>query len=126
MANVDRKALTRAYKESRRPMGVYRVRNLRTGRSLVGVSVDLPSILNRHRAQLRLNSHRNRALQNDWNELGADAFEFEVLDTLTPVDRPDYDPSDDLEALGELWIERLQPFDERGYNTPSKAVVSTR
>ena len=120
MASVDRKALTRAYKESRRPIGVYRVRNIKTGRALVGVSVDLPSILNRHRAQLRLNSHSNRLLQNDWNALGADAFEFEILDTLTPLDRPDYDPTDDLKALGDLWIERLSPFGERGYNSRSQ------
>ncbi len=43
---MDRKALTRAYKASRRPMGVYCVRNLETGEALIGHSVDLPSILN--------------------------------------------------------------------------------
>jgi hypothetical protein len=96
------------------------VRNIKNGRSLVGVSIDLPAILNRHRAQLRFNTHSNRALQSDWNELGPDAFEFEILDTLTPIDRPDYDPTDDLEALGDLWIERLSPFGDRGYNAPPK------
>jgi hypothetical protein len=120
MTGVDRKALTRAYKESRRPMGVYRVRNIKTGRSLVGVSIDLPSILNRHRAQLRLKAHSNRALQSDWDQLGPDAFAFEILDTLTPIDRPDYDPTEDLRALGDLWIERLSPFGERGYDSPTK------
>ena len=50
---MDRKTLIREYKESRRPMGVYRVLNTTNGRALVGVSVDLPSMLNRQRAQLR-------------------------------------------------------------------------
>jgi hypothetical protein len=97
-------------------MGVYRVRNIRDDRSLVGRSVDLPASLNRERAQLRLGAHRNAALQQDWNVLGPDAFAFEVLDTLTPPeDRPDYDPTNDLRVLEALWLERLEPFGERGY-----------
>ncbi len=44
---MDKRALTREYKESRRPMGVYQIRNTVNGKLLVGVSVDLPSILNR-------------------------------------------------------------------------------
>jgi hypothetical protein len=119
---MNRKAAVRAYKEATRPMGVYRIHNTRHDRSLVGRSVDLPAILNRERAQLRLGAHRNRALQDDWNALGAGAFELEVLDTLTPpADQPGYDPSDDLRVLEALWLERLQPFGERGY-TPRRAV----
>ena len=81
---MDRRELIRQYKETRRPMGVYRVHNTRDDRSLLGRSVDLPSILNRERAQLRLGVHRNAALQRDWNALGAEAFAFEVLDTIAP------------------------------------------
>jgi len=117
---MDKKALTREYKESRRPMGVYQIRNTANGKLLVGVSVDLPSILNRHRAELRMGGHRNRELQKDWAEFGPEAFEFEVLDTLTPPERPDYDPSGDLRALEELWLEQLSPFGERGYNATPK------
>ena len=101
-------------------MGVYRVRNTVNERSLVAASVDLPAMLNRQRTQLRLGAHPNRTLQKDWNELGAEAFAFEVLDTLSPPDRPDYDPSDDLRVLEELWLDRLSPFEERGYNAKPK------
>lgn len=117
---MDRKALIREYKESRRPMGVYQIRNTANGKLLVGVSKDLPSILNRHRAALRMGGHMNRELQKDWAEFGPEAFEFEVLDTLTPPERPDYDPADDLRALEELWLDRLSPFGERGYNPGPK------
>ena len=117
---MDRKAAVREYKESRRPIGVYRVRNTTDDKSLVGASVNLPAILNRHRTELRLDSHSNRALQQDWNRLGADAFEFEILDTLEIPDRPDYDPSDDLRVLENLWLEKLSPFDDRGYNPQPK------
>ena len=97
-------------------MGVYRVVNTRDGRSLVGRSVDLPAILNRERAALRFGAHHNAALQRDWNALGPDAFAFEVLDTLTPpADDPGYDPDVDLRVLETLWLERLEPYGERGY-----------
>jgi len=117
---MDRKALIREYKESRPPMGVYWVRNTVSGKALVGVSANLPAMLNRHRAQLRLGMHSNRALQKDWNEFGPEAFEFDILDTLAPPDRPDYDPADDLRVLETLWLEKLSPFDDRGYNAKSK------
>jgi hypothetical protein len=113
---MNKKALIRAYKETRRPMGVYRVHNTRNGWSLVGRSVDLPAILNRERAALRFGAHGNVALQRDWKALGADAFVFEVLDTLTPPeDQPGYDPSEDLRVLEMLWLERLDAAGALGY-----------
>lgn len=113
---TDRKKLIRDYKETPRPMGVYRVRNRITGRSLVGSSVDLPSRLNRHRAALRLGSHPDRELQRDWMDLGAEAFEFEVLDILAPPDRPDTDPRAELALLEQLWLEKLAAAgDDRRY-----------
>lgn len=117
---MDRKALLRGYKESHKPMGVYRVLNRANGKALVGSSLNLPAILNRHQAQLKMGAHQNRALQADWQAFGAGAFAFEVLDVLEPPDRPDYDPSDDLRVLEAMWLEKLSPFEERGYNVKPK------
>jgi hypothetical protein len=117
---MDRKALIREYKESRRPMGVYRVYNTVKGKSFVGTSNDLPSMLNRQQAQLRMSVHPNRELQRDWDELGADAFEFEILDTLTASEQGDQDPTQDLRALEELWLDKLTPFGDQGYNHEPK------
>ncbi|WP_411280914.1 GIY-YIG nuclease family protein [Gemmatimonas sp.] len=115
---MNRKALARAYKESRRPMGVFCVRNLETGEALIGRSVDLPSILNRERLTLRMGGHPNRRLQQDWNALGADAFVIEVLDTLAwPENTPDFNPSDDLVLLEAMWRERMQPNGQGSYAT---------
>jgi hypothetical protein len=97
-------------------MGVFRVRNAVNGKSFIDASNDLPAILNRHQFQLRQGVHPNRELQKDWNELGPEAFVFEVLDTLTAPDQPDYDPADDLQALKQLWLDRLSPFEDRGCN----------
>lgn len=114
---MNKKALLREYKENPRPMGVYQIRNTVNGKLLIGTSVNLPAILNRHQSELRSGGHRNHALQKDWQEFGPAAFEFEILDTLSPSEQPDYDPANDLRALEELWLEKLSPFEERGYNT---------
>jgi hypothetical protein len=122
MSAVDRKALIRQYKETRRPVGVFRIRNKAEDRSFVASSVDLPSAFNRHRSQLNGGVHANRELQADWNRLGPDAFEFESLDVLAPPrDKPDWDPSEDLRVLERLWLEKLAPFGPRGYNVEAKA-----
>ncbi len=119
---MDRKELTRAYKESRRPMGVYCVRNLETGEALIGRSVDLQAVLNRERTSLRFGGHANRRLQQDWNARGADAFVFEVLDTLAwPENTPDFDPTDDLVLLETMWRERMQPDGHGSYSTRASA-----
>ena len=117
---MDRKALLREYKENRRPMGIYCVRNTINGKLLVGKSIDLPSILNRQRGQLRSGSHPNPTLQRELAEYGADAFEVEVLDTLEVPVHADYDSSADLRTLEQMWLDKLLPFGDRGYNPEPK------
>jgi hypothetical protein len=106
---VDRKALTREYKQTARPMGVYRVTNTVTGQSLVGWSLDLTARLNRHRAAFASGAHPEKDFQQEWNAHGAAAFELEVLDTLEPSDEPGYNPPDDLKTLEQMWIDKLAP-----------------
>jgi hypothetical protein len=121
---VDKKELKRRYKETRRPMGVFRILNKENGKSLVSSSVNLPAVFNKIRMQLKTATYlQNSRLQRDWNELGADAFELEVLEELEPPpDSPSWDPGEDLQALEELWLEKLEPYDERGYNRRPKTL----
>ncbi len=106
-ARADRKALVREYLETPRPAGVYCVRNVSSGKLLLGSSSDLPGILNRQRFQLEGGLHPDRELQADWNVLGSDAFAFETLDLLKPSDEPDYDSREDLRTLKTMWLEKL-------------------
>ena len=115
MDQSDRKARIREYKETPQPAGIYRVRNIRTGKSLVGSTVNVPGMLNRLRFQLEHGSHPDRELQRDWNELGPAAFEFDTLDRLEPRDQPGSDPAADLRVLEELWLERLTASGELLY-----------
>jgi hypothetical protein len=116
----DRKALIREYKNAPRQAGIAVIRNTASGRVLLLAGRDIPALLNRHRAQLRFGAHRNAELQRDWATQGEQAFAVEIVDTLAPKDTPDYDPGDDLRALEALWLEKLTPFGEMGYNSPPK------
>ena len=113
---MERKAIIRQYKERRRDMGVFQIRNTANGKVFLGSSMDLSSMLNRQQAQLRLGAHLNRELQADWRTFGAEAFAFETLDILSRPEDPAYDPAPDLAALLEIWLDKLEPYDDRGYN----------
>jgi hypothetical protein len=120
-SNADRKAIKREYKDSYRPAGVFQLRNTTNGRVFVASSPNLPAMFNRLRLQLDAGNYvLLPELQRDWKELGADAFVFETLEELKPPDGPGWDPSDDLAALEQLWLEQLEPYGEKGYNRRPK------
>ena len=118
---MDRKAITREYKHAPRPMGVFQIRNKVNGKVLIGSSSDLPAILNRYRAELKMGSCRNVVLQEEWKQFGPEAYEFKEIETLKPPDDPSYDPSGDLSVLEELWTEKLHPYGGKGYNKPPQS-----
>jgi hypothetical protein len=113
---MDRKQLVRQYQDRRPTMGIFQVRNTASGKILIGASTDVPAMLNRQRAQLKLRAHGNRALQADWDALGEPAFTFEVLDSLPATDSPASDARADLELLEAMWLEKLTPWGDRGYH----------
>ena len=116
----SRDELVRQYKQARPVMGAYRILNTANGKMFIGASPDLRARLNRHVASLRLGSEPNRQLQQDYISFGADAFVFETLEVLEPLDDPGYDPAADLKVLERIWVAKLQPErvpgDVLGYN----------
>lgn len=116
-----KKQLKREYQQASPRMGIWQVRNLANDRVLIGASPNLPGIINRLQFQLQMGSHQNAELQADWNEYGSDNFAFEILDELTPNADPQHDHRADLTFLEELWLEKLQPYDARGYNERKKS-----
>ncbi len=108
--------LKRKYKENPPPPGIYKITNRANGKILVGKGMDVQGKLNGQRAQLRMGGHRNPDLQQDWNRFGADAFAFEVIDYLQPSTDPLQDTRKDLDALEQLWLAKLEPYGEKGYN----------
>ncbi len=114
---AERKALIAEYKRSEKTAGIFWVRNRESGRVLVGAALNLHGSLERERFLLGTGSHRCRPLQQDWNRLGPEGFEFTVVETVQPPpDEPDFRPDPALRALEEKWIESLQPFADNCYN----------
>ncbi|MBU2491097.1 MAG: GIY-YIG nuclease family protein [Bacteroidetes bacterium] len=113
---VDKKALKKQYKQTLPVMGVYIIKNNINGKIFLGSSLNLKGKENSFRFQLKSGTHMNSQLQNDYNIYGDSSFIFEIIDTLEPKDDPFYNYKDDLKVFEEMWIEKLSPFDEKGYN----------
>jgi hypothetical protein len=116
----SRKDIKREYKERKKPSGVFQVKNMANGKVLLGSSLNLEGSLNGHKFKLSIGRHPNEALQKDWNEEGPEKFIFEILEVVKVKDDPDFRLEDELTLLEQIWLEKLQPFGERGYNTSSK------
>jgi hypothetical protein len=66
---------------------------------------------------LEINGHTNKILQKEWNEFGANKFVFEILEVVkVNDDDPNFNLDDELTLLEQIWLEKLQPFGDRGYN----------
>ena len=117
---MNKRASKLEYKLWHRPMGVFQIVNVTNGKVFIDSSTDIPGKINRHRFQLKAGMHPSRSLQADWDELGESAFEFETLEPVEPRKDPNYDHRADLGTLEELWLEKLEPYDERGYNERKK------
>jgi len=114
---AGRADLKRLYKQQQPEMGAYQLRNIVNNRLYVASSRNLDGTRTSRLFQLRMGKAVfSRELQSDLNRFGAQSFEFSVLAVL---DKPE--PGDNVEqllaALELHWLEKLQPFGERGYNS---------
>ena len=117
---MNKAAAKLEYKLSHRPMGIFQIRNTVNGKLFVDSSTNIPGKINRHRFSLNAGLHRSKELQKDWNESGEAAFEFQTLETVEPRDDQNYNYAADLEVLEDLWLEKLTPYEENGYNERKK------
>jgi group I intron endonuclease len=115
-----RQEIKREYKERKKPAGIFQIKNTANGKFLLGSSLNLEGPLNGHKFMLTIGSHRNEQLQKDWNTYGPDNVVFEILEVVNVKDDPDFNLEDELTSLEQIWIEKLQPFGERGYNTEKR------
>ncbi len=109
--------LKRAYMETKRPAGVYRIRNEVTGKIFIGSSVDVNARINRHKAGFALfDKHEIPELIADVRQYGRENITFEVLETLDGEYDSDAALKEDLKLLEQMWLEKCEPYGDRGYN----------
>ena len=105
---MDKQEIKRAYKQTKRPMGIYWIRNPDSNKVFVGRAVDLNAIFNRHKTELKFGSHRNKELQEMWNSVGEANVEFEILDVLDHDKNSQSNPAEELPVLMDMWIQKLK------------------
>jgi len=98
-------------------MGFYQIKNMRNGKIFIGSAKDLRGKINSNKFQLKNGSHINKEIQKDFNEIGEEGFSFEIVDYLDPKEDLKYDYTEELKILEEMCLEKLQPYNENGYNT---------
>ena len=116
----SRKEIIRAYKERKKPAGVFQVKNTVNGKILLGSSLNLEGVFNSNRFKLSSGGHPNRELQKEWNLYGPEKFVFETLEVVRETDDPNFNLEDELTLLEQIWLEKLQPFGDGGYNKDSR------
>jgi hypothetical protein len=112
MDRARRKELTAEYRRTRPPAGVYLIRCAGSGRALLGASPNLDGTRNKveFARSTNLPGALDGRLRADFERFGGDAFSFEVLDLLeASPDATEADFRADLDALLQLWREKLDP-----------------
>ncbi|MDR3667002.1 MAG: GIY-YIG nuclease family protein [Ignavibacteriaceae bacterium] len=116
---INKDEIKKKYKQTLTPMGVFQIKNIVNGKIFIGSNKNLTARKNRFDMEFSFETMTDEILLNDLRQYGKEKFLFEVLDYLEPKEDPAYNYTDDLKTLEELWIEKLQPFNERGYNKQS-------
>lgn len=107
MDKARQKELKLAYKQAFPAMGIFAIRNLQTGQTLLDKSTNLTGSLNRHRLELRFGTHRNPALMADWRQHGETGFSFEILEQIKERSEPGFNYPAELERLLANWQAKL-------------------
>lgn len=103
-----RKELKEQYKEIKIEAGIYTITNTQSEDVYVGELNNLIR-LNGIQFQLKTNTHKNKKLQADWNELGEVGFKFEVIEVIKQPETGYFDMKKELEKRQLHWIEQLNP-----------------
>ncbi len=119
--DMDRKKeLKQQYKEMKTEGGIYQIRNTINQKVLVVATPNLKTMNGKQVGLRKWGNHKNRQLQEEYNQFGAEAFVFEVLEVLKEKEESYFDKKEELKKLEAKWLEKLQPFGERGYNPLNK------
>lgn len=117
MDKKSRKELLEKYKQIKTYMGVIKITNNVNGKIYITAFPNLKNQWINIQAQLDMGRHANSQLQKDWKELGAEAFTYEVLEEKEADEV--LDKRWELKQMEKSWLEKLQPYGDRGYNRKS-------
>jgi hypothetical protein len=118
MDHNKRRELLEEFKQIRTYMGVSQIKNKINGKIFIDSYSNMKNKWFTLQMQLNMGRFANAGLQKEWREFGADAFDYEVLEQ-KETDKVT-DMRWELKQILKPWLEKLQPYGDRGYNKPSK------
>jgi hypothetical protein len=113
---LDKKQITRDYKQQKQPAGIYSVHNKIDNKMFIGTSKNLPAVIRRFEFTLQMESFPYQELIEDYKKLGKDNFEIKILDELELKNETEIEIGKELNSLEELWIEKLKSDGVSFYN----------
>lgn len=116
-----RKELLEQFEQIKTSMGIYKISNTNNGKIFIGTCSNLKNKWIMIREQLNMGRFLNLELQKDWKVFGEDHFVYEVIEEKEV--KEDTDTRWELKQMEKAWLEKLQPYGERGYNRPPKQPI---
>lgn len=113
---LDKKQITRDYKQQKQPAGIYAVHNKVDNKMYIGTSKNLPAVIRRFEFTLQMESFPYQELIDDYKKHGKDNFEIKILDELELKNETEKEITAELNSLEELWIEKLKGEGVSFYN----------
>lgn len=114
MDKKKRKELLEEYKQLKTYMGVIKITNNVNGKIYIAAYPNLKNQWLTIQTWLTLGRHENTELIKDWRELGSEAFSYEVLEEKEADEVTDM--RWELKQMEKPWLEKLQPYGDKGYN----------
>ncbi|APU59637.1 GIY-YIG nuclease family protein [Clostridium botulinum] len=118
MDKQRRKDLLEKYKQLKTYMGVIKITNNVNGKIYIDSCPNLKNQWLTLQIQLTMGKHNKSQLIKDWKEFGSEAFTYEVLEEKEADDVTDM--KWELKKMKKSWLQKLEPYGERGYNKLSK------
>lgn len=118
MDRQRRRELMEQFNQIKTYMGAVKITNTVNGKIFIDTFPNLKNQWLTIKMQLDMGRHPNSGLQRDWKEMGEEAFTYEVIEEKETDDMADV--RYEVKKLKKLWLEKLQPYEDKGYNRPPR------
>jgi hypothetical protein len=119
MEKQRRRELIEQYNQIKTYMGVYKVSNNINKKVYIASTPNLKNHWVILQEQLDMGRFPgNIEFQKEWMEFGKDAFTFELLEEKEVKENTDV--RWEVKQMEKGWLEKLQPYGEKGYNRPPR------
>ena len=105
----SKKEIKQAYKSLKFSAGIFQIKNIQLNKIYLQTTLDLDRAFNADLFKLNAGMHPNKCLQQDWNDTGADNFEFKSYDELKVNDTlSTAEINQELKTLLEIHLTELK------------------